>query len=45
MTSVEQAFRLLYQALHQFEKTGEQLGRALRLLESVARSKDPDKID
>jgi len=45
MTSLEQAFRLLYQALDQFEKTGEQLRRALRLLESIPKSKDSDKID
>lgn len=45
MTSLQQAFRVLYQALHQFEKTGEQFRQALRLLESVTRSKDPDNTD
>ena len=45
MTSLEQAFRVLYQALHHFEKTGEQFRQALRLLESITGSKDSDKTD
>ena len=45
MTRLEQAFRVFSQALHQFEKTGEQLHRALQLLESAALSKDPKKTD
>jgi DNA-binding SARP family transcriptional activator len=45
MTKLEQAFRVFSQALHQFEKTGEQLRRALQLLERAAVSKDPEKTD
>jgi DNA-binding SARP family transcriptional activator len=43
MTRLEQAFHVLSQALHQFERTSEQFRQALRLLESITRSKDPDK--
>ena len=45
MTGLEQAFRVFSHALHQFEKTGEQLRRALQLLERATISKDPEKTD
>ena len=45
ISSLEQAFRVFYQALNQFEKTDEQLRKGLRLLEIITRGKASDNTD